>query len=47
VNTAALDDAGARRAIAEVAEATGLPADDPVRNGPERLFDAVEPLLQG
>ncbi|HZQ16110.1 MAG TPA: DUF1611 domain-containing protein [Gaiellaceae bacterium] len=47
VNTAQLDAAAAERAIAEAAEATGLPADDPVRNGPARLFDAVEPLLQG
>src|SRR5581483_1145423 len=47
VNTAQLDAAAAERAIAEAAEATGLPADDRVRNGPARLFDAVEPLLQG
>lgn len=41
VNTRDLDDDGARAAVAEAAAATGLPADDPVRFGPERLLDAV------
>jgi uncharacterized NAD-dependent epimerase/dehydratase family protein len=41
VNTRGLDDAGARAAIAAAAEATGLPADDPVRFGGERLLEAV------
>ncbi len=42
------DDADARRLIAEVAELTGLPADDPVRFGADRLWasirDAVDAL---
>lgn len=41
LNTKHLDDDGARRAIAEAEEATGLVADDVVRNGPERVLDAV------
>ena len=42
VNTAALDsDGDARRVIAEIAEETGLPADDPVRFGAQRLLDAL------
>jgi uncharacterized NAD-dependent epimerase/dehydratase family protein len=41
VNTRGLDDAGARAAIAAAAEETGLPADDPVRYGGERLLEAV------
>jgi uncharacterized NAD-dependent epimerase/dehydratase family protein len=45
VNTAAIaSDDDARRAIAEIAEETGLPADDPVRFGAQRLLDA---LLEG
>lgn len=35
------DDADARRIIAEIAEETGLPADDPVRFGADRLWPAV------
>jgi uncharacterized NAD-dependent epimerase/dehydratase family protein len=35
------DDAGARRVIAEVEAETGLPADDPVRFGGDRLWAAV------
>ncbi len=35
------DDADARRIIAEIAEETGLPADDPVRFGAGRLWSAV------
>ena len=42
VNTAAiLDDDDARRAIAEIADETGLPADDPVRFGAQYLLDAL------
>ena len=41
LNTRLLDEAGARAAIEEAADETGLPADDPVRFGPERLLDAV------
>jgi uncharacterized NAD-dependent epimerase/dehydratase family protein len=41
LNTAHLDDAGARRAIAAASEETGLPADDPVRFGSRFLLDAV------
>jgi uncharacterized NAD-dependent epimerase/dehydratase family protein len=46
LNTAELDDEAARRAIAEVAEETGLPADDPVRFGAGRLVDAVTVAVQ-
>ena len=35
------DDAEARRVIAEIAEETGLPTDDPVRFGSDRLWPAV------
>jgi D-glutamate N-acetyltransferase len=42
LNTAALEsDDDARRAIAEVAEDAGLPADDPVRFGAKHLLDAL------
>jgi uncharacterized NAD-dependent epimerase/dehydratase family protein len=41
VNTRGLDDAGARAAIAAAEAETGLPADDPVRFGGERLLEAV------
>jgi uncharacterized NAD-dependent epimerase/dehydratase family protein len=42
VNTSLLaDEAAARRAIAEVAAETGLPADDPVRFGADRLWAEV------
>jgi uncharacterized NAD-dependent epimerase/dehydratase family protein len=41
LNTDGLDDAAARAAIAEAAEQTGLPADDPVRFGAGSLLDAV------
>jgi uncharacterized NAD-dependent epimerase/dehydratase family protein len=46
LNTRGLDDAAAARALAEAAEATGLPADDPVRFGADRLLDAVLRLLE-
>ena len=35
------DDADARRVIAEIEAETGLPADDPVRFGPDRLWAQV------
>ena len=41
VNTRGMDDAGARAAVAAAGEETGLPADDPVRFGGERLLEAV------
>ena len=42
LNTASIEsDEAARRAIAEVAEETGLPADDPVRFGAQHLLDAL------
>ena len=41
LNTAHLDETGARRAIAGAEAATGLVADDPVRFGAGRLLDAV------
>ncbi len=41
LNTRAVDDVGAREAIAAAAAETGLVVDDPVRYGPERLFDAL------
>jgi len=47
LNTLGLDDAGARRAIADAERATGLPADDVVRFGPARLFERIAPWLQG
>lgn len=36
------DDAAARREIERIAAETGLPTDDPVRFGPERLWRAIE-----
>jgi uncharacterized NAD-dependent epimerase/dehydratase family protein len=41
LNTRRLDDEGARSAVEAAADETGLPADDPVRFGPDRLLDAV------
>lgn len=41
VNTRGLDEDEARRAVSRAAEETALPADDPVRFGPDRLLDAV------
>jgi uncharacterized NAD-dependent epimerase/dehydratase family protein len=41
LHTGGLAEDEARAEIAEAAEATGLPADDPVRFGAERLLDAV------
>jgi uncharacterized NAD-dependent epimerase/dehydratase family protein len=45
LNTRELDDAEARRAIEEAEAESGLPADDPVRFGAEKLVDALAPLL--
>jgi uncharacterized NAD-dependent epimerase/dehydratase family protein len=41
LNTRLLDETQARDAVAAAAADTRLPADDPVRFGPERLLDAV------
>jgi uncharacterized NAD-dependent epimerase/dehydratase family protein len=41
LNTRRLDDEAARSAIEAAADETGLPADDPVRFGRDRLLDAV------
>ena len=41
LNTRLLDEPAARAAIAAVEAETGLPADDPVRFGPDRILDAV------
>jgi uncharacterized NAD-dependent epimerase/dehydratase family protein len=42
VNTAAFaGDEEARRVISEIAQETGLPADDPVRFGAQHLLDAL------
>lgn len=41
LNTAALGDEQARDAVSAAAAETGLPADDPVRFGPDRLLDAI------
>jgi uncharacterized NAD-dependent epimerase/dehydratase family protein len=46
VNTAELDDEAAHAAIAEAADETGLPADDPVRFGAGRLVDAVRAAVR-
>ena len=42
LNTRYLDDAGARAAIDDAERETGLPADDPVRFGGGKLFEALE-----
>jgi uncharacterized NAD-dependent epimerase/dehydratase family protein len=41
LNTSTVSEDSAREAIAAAEEETGLPADDPVRFGAERLLDAV------
>src|SRR5436305_1039737 len=41
LNTAELDEAESREAIAQAAQETGLPADDPVRFGAGPLLEAV------
>jgi uncharacterized NAD-dependent epimerase/dehydratase family protein len=40
------DDADARRIVAATEALTGLPADDPVRFGPERLWAAIRPAVE-
>jgi uncharacterized NAD-dependent epimerase/dehydratase family protein len=47
LNTVDLDEAGAWRAVADAQDTTGLPADDAVRFGPERLLDAVLAAVGG
>jgi uncharacterized NAD-dependent epimerase/dehydratase family protein len=47
LNTAGLDDAGARSAIRDAEGGTGLVADDPVRYGPRRLLEAIFERLPG
>ena len=47
VNTAELDEADAKGAIAEAAAETGLPADDPVRFGAGTLLRAVQARVGG
>ena len=42
VNTKALDEAGARAALAEAADKTGLPAADPLRFGCDELVEVLE-----
>jgi uncharacterized NAD-dependent epimerase/dehydratase family protein len=46
LNTRELDETAAQRAVAEAETETGLPADDPVRYGPAKLVNALEPLLE-
>ncbi|MGH3113663.1 MAG: DUF1611 domain-containing protein [Gaiellaceae bacterium] len=41
LNTGRLGEEAARKAVAAVTEETGLPTDDPVRFGPDRLLEAV------
>ena len=41
VNTSSLTDGDARRTLVEIASVTGLPADDLLRYGADRLLDAV------
>jgi uncharacterized NAD-dependent epimerase/dehydratase family protein len=41
LNTRFLDETEAREAVARTGAETGLPTDDPVRFGPEKLLDAV------
>jgi uncharacterized NAD-dependent epimerase/dehydratase family protein len=45
LNTAALDADGARAAIADAREQTGLPCDDVVRFGPDALYAAFAPQV--
>lgn len=46
LNTRALDEAGARRAVELAGRGTGLPATDPVRHGAGPLADAVTRALE-
>jgi uncharacterized NAD-dependent epimerase/dehydratase family protein len=45
LNTRLLEEDEARRAVEAFAAETGLPTDDPVRFGAERLVDALEPFF--
>jgi uncharacterized NAD-dependent epimerase/dehydratase family protein len=45
LNTSAVDDVTARRAIADASAQTGLPCDDVVRYGPEALWSSLAPQL--
>ena len=45
LDTSALDAVGAARAIQDVERETGLPADDPVRNGGRKLWNALADAL--
>ncbi len=45
LNTYGLDEGGARDAIERAQSDTGLPCDDVVRNGPQRLYAALAPAL--
>jgi len=47
LDTSALDPEQARQAIAQASQATGLPVDDPVRNGGAALWRAIERALHG
>lgn len=46
LNTGDLDETAAELAIAAAREETGLPADDVIRYGPQRLYDAIAPNLR-
>ena len=46
LNTRHLDDEAARGAVEAAESETGLPADDPVRFGAEKLVDALIPVLE-
>jgi uncharacterized NAD-dependent epimerase/dehydratase family protein len=46
LDTSALSAEEARRVIAQSAETTGLPVDDPVRNGGSKLWGAIEQALR-
>ena len=46
LNTRRLDERGARTAIAQARDETGLPVDDVVRFGPEALYDAIAPSIR-
>jgi uncharacterized NAD-dependent epimerase/dehydratase family protein len=46
LNTTALPENRARAEIARVAAETGLPTDDPVRFGAERLMDGIRSQLE-
>lgn len=47
LDTSALDSASAQRAIDDAQHETGLPTDDPVRNGGLRLWSAINAAVSG